>query len=91
MAKPQFGEVWNRIVGLAGTIFHTKTGLEFTFHVSGTILRTSRTDYDLSRADFETAYGMVPLSGPGEINEVVRGPAYVWAILHDTRVTKGDW
>lgn len=91
MTKPQFSEIWNRIVGLAGEVFHTKRGLEFTYRVSGNVVTTSRTQYQRSRADFETAYGMVPLPGPGEINELVRGPAYIWAVLHDERVARGTW
>jgi len=91
MAKPQFTETWNRITGLAGQVFHTKSGLEFTYRMSGNVVMTSRTKYQLSRANFETAYRLVPLPGPGEINELVRGPAYIWAILHDERVTAGAW
>ena len=91
MTKPAFDAIWRRIAGLAGQVFHTKTGLEFTFELSGNVVTTSRTEYNLSRADFETAYSHVPLSGPAEINDLVRGPAYIWAILHDERVTGGAW
>ena len=28
---------------------------------------------------------MVPIPGPGSINRIVQGPAYVWAVLHDDR------
>jgi alpha-beta hydrolase superfamily lysophospholipase len=31
----------------------------------------------------------VPLDGPGLINHIARGPAYVWAVLHDPRITLG--
>lgn len=91
MKKPTFSEIWNRIDSLVGQLFHTKTGREFTYMVSGNTIVPSRTDYQLSKADFEKVYRMVPLSGPGSVNGIVRGPAYIWAILHDERVTKGAW
>lgn len=91
MAKPQFTEIWQRIAALAGDVFHTKSGLVFKYRVSGNVITTTRTKYSLSRTDFETAYRLVPLAGPGEINELVRGPAYIWAILHDVRVSRGAW
>jgi hypothetical protein len=91
MAKPTFDEVWRGIESLAGQVFHTITGLEFTYHVSGSAVTTTRTKYNLSRADLQTVYGLVPVSGPREINDLVRGPAYVWAILHDPRVSGNAW
>jgi hypothetical protein len=89
MARPEFDEVWGRIGDLAGEVFHTKRGLEFTYRIAGNTLTTTRTDFPLSRTDFERAYRLMPLPGPGEISEIVRGPAYIWAILHDVRVTGG--
>jgi hypothetical protein len=40
---------------------------------------------------FRKAYEMVPIKGHGGINEIVRGPAYVWAVLHDARISSGEW
>jgi hypothetical protein len=88
---PPFAVIWGRIAALQGEQFATVTGLPFTYRVDGDALYPSRTDYRLSRSDFETAYGRVPISGPGAINYDVRGPAYVWAILHDQRVSQGAW
>ena len=34
---------------------------------------------------------MVPLSGPGEIYELVRGPSYVYAILHYEQISNNEW
>ena len=91
MPKPQFSEVWKRVETLAGEVCHTKSGLPFTYRVSGNVVTTSRTKHQLSRTDFETAFRLAPLSGPAEINELVRGPAYIWAILHDARISGGAW
>ena len=88
---PPFELIWGRIVALQGEQFATITGLPFTYQVEGDALYPNRTDYRLSRRDVETAYGMVPISGPGVINRTVRGPAYIWAILHDSRVAQGAW
>ena len=45
-----------------------------------------RTNYPLSKANFEKAARVDPLDGPGQINDLVRGPAYVYAILTDKRI-----
>jgi hypothetical protein len=91
MPKPSFADVWNRVVSHAGETFATKTGLPFTYKVAGDAFFPSRTNYRISRADFEAAYLEVPFDGPGVINATVRGPAYVWAVLHDARIRLGDW
>jgi hypothetical protein len=89
MAKADFFEIWQTITGLQGEEFHTKSGLPFTFTVKSNVLTTSRTIYNISKKEFEKAYSLMPLRGPGEINDKVRGPAYVYAILIDPRVANG--
>lgn len=89
--KPAFAVVWDRIKSLTGQSFTTKTGLEFSFVVQGDGLFPSRTKYRISKSDFGTAFAYAPYDGPGRLNNQVRGPAYVWAILHDRRIRKGDW
>ena len=46
-----------------------------------------RTGYPLHVSQFRLAHDRMPLSGPGEINRLVRGPAYVFAILTDARIS----
>ena len=91
MPNIPFDEIWNRIVRLQGETIHTVTGLPFTYKVDGEGFYPSRTDYRISKTDFRTAYQRVPIGGPGVINEIVRGPAYVWAVLHDQRISLGKW
>lgn len=81
-----FNEVWNRIIQNEGATFRTKTGKEFLYNIIGEGLMTTRTDYRLSRTDFEKAYKMMPIDGPGVIRDLVRGSAYIWAILNDERI-----
>ncbi|MGQ4834410.1 MAG: hypothetical protein ACP6IS_11015 [Candidatus Asgardarchaeia archaeon] len=91
MTKPPFNEIWRRIREYEGEQFYTKTGLPFRYKIVGDTLIPDRTGYPLHISNFRKAYELVPIEGPGEINYLVRGPAYVWAILHDERISKGDW
>ncbi len=89
--KPSFEEVWVRIRKRAGETFFTKTGIRFTYRVEGDRLLLNRTSYSLSKRDFMKAFPMVPVKGPSEIASMVRGPSYVWAILHDARISLKAW
>jgi hypothetical protein len=80
-----FEHVWNRILACEGQQFHTKTGLPFTYRVDGAVVVPDRTNYPLHLSQFAKAFELMPLHGPGEINQLVRGPAYIYAILTDLR------
>jgi hypothetical protein len=84
--KSSFTEVWQRIVKLQGDEFHTKKGLPFTYSVRGQVLTTSRTNYNLPMSQFEKAYNMMPVESMTHLSSVVRGPAYIYAILNDPRI-----
>lgn len=88
---PTLDAVWQRIKRLEGQTFHTKTGKPFKFEIVGDVFRPSRTEYNISKADFGKALELVPFDGPGIVNYLVRGPAYIWAVLHDPRVRMQDW
>lgn len=90
-ACPSLDEVWRRIEAHQGETFHTKSGLPLTYSVAGRTLTTSRTDYPISATDFAKALEIVPFDGPGAVTWDVRGPAYIWAILHDARIRQSDW
>lgn len=83
-----FEAIRARIEQHQGEDFHTKTGVLFSYTIVGDYLIPSRTDYRISFKDIETAFSMLPIDGPGVINNVVRGPAYIWAILHDNRINQ---
>ncbi len=90
-SKPSVDELWSRLKSVAGDAFETKTGKPFTYEISGDVFHPSRTKYNVSKADFRKALALVPVDGPGAINRTVRGPAYVWGVLHDKRIRKQDW
>lgn len=89
--KPSIEQVWSRIKSHEGSTFTTRTDLEFTYSVDGDYLTPSRAKQRIPKLNFETALELAPLHGPGEISDVVRGSAYVWAVLHDPRIRQGDW
>lgn len=88
---PSIDEVWRRIEAHEGETFHTKAGLPLTYAVTGRTLTTNRAEQGLGFSDFATALELVPFDGPGDVTWDVRGPAYVWAILHDPRIRQSDW
>jgi hypothetical protein len=88
---PDLETVWRRIQGLKGEEFETKTGKPFTYEISGNVFLPSRTKYSIAKMDFAKALKEVPINGPGEISNLVRGSAYIWAVLHDRRVRRNDW
>ncbi|ADL08862.1 hypothetical protein Toce_2149 [Thermosediminibacter oceani DSM 16646] len=51
---------------------------------------TDRTNYKLQKSDFSKAFKMMPTDGPGQISNIVRGSAYIWAMLNDQRINMGN-
>ena len=81
-----FNKVWDKIIINQGKTFYTKRKLPFTYKIEGNILRTDRTDYNLSIEDFKKAYEFVPYEKPSILSNDIQGPSYVWGILHDERI-----
>jgi len=86
-----FTAIWQRIRAHQNEPFKTIKGLPFTYAVSGNVLTTDRTDFPIQSSEFEKVLDLMPVVGPGEISNLVRGPSYVWAILHDRRIRGTDW
>jgi hypothetical protein len=91
MKKVSIEILWDRLEGLEGEEFQTTSGLPFTYTMSGNTLVPSRTEFNLGKSDFQKALELVPLSGPGELGNLVRGTSYIWALLHDPRIRRRDW
>jgi len=102
MSWQPFQTIWHQICQLQGQVFITKKGKSFTYSVkSGTTVWVKRDGHRINQSlivsNFTQVYSMMqsnPIIGPAEINKrainngqsQVRGPSYVWAILHDKRV-----
>ncbi len=102
MSQRSFEFIWDRIVNLEGQNFETKTGKPFKYSIyDSTTIWVVRDGHRINQSlvigNFEQVYYYMqigPITGPGEINKIaiskgdtqVRGPAYVWALLHDHRV-----
>ena len=85
-ATPSLDVVWSRIERHAGETFLTKTGKSFRYAVRGSVVRPDCTNQNLSKSEFAKALAAWPLDGPGRTSRLVRGSAYIWAILHDSRI-----
>ena len=81
-----FDVLWRNIHHFAGEKFLTVTGLPFTYEAHESYVKPSRANQNISRSDFEKAYDLVPLQSPAQIAKLVRGSAYVFAILTDPRI-----
>lgn len=82
-----FDTLWYNIKAQAGQEFKTITGRTFTYEAHEGYITPSEVNQNISRSDFEKAYGLVPLQSPGQLRDLVRGPSYVYAILTDSRIT----
>ena len=89
--KLPIDDLWHRLKDCEGQVFETKTGKPFTYEIAGEVFHPSRTEYNISKADFRKALVRAPFDGPGVVNRTVRGPSYVWAVLHDMRIRQQDW
>lgn len=88
--RPGIEMVWRRIVKHQDDVFRMVRGREFTYRVDGSVLRPQTTNHNLHKGKFAKALELVPLKGPGEIQHL-RGPSYVYAILMDQRISRGEW
>lgn len=94
MARPTFSVVWDRIQAHAGQVFETKRGVKFTYRVEAGGFFPEGRNHRVDVSDVEAAYGNVPCDGPSDISKgirEIRGPSYVWGVLHDRRVRQQDW
>ena len=87
---PNINDVWGRIVSHEGDVFRQIRGQEFTYEIAGGSARLSTTNQTLSKSVFAQALARVPLASTAEVQDL-RGPSYVYAILMDTRIRRGDW
>ena len=87
MGKLLFEETWRIINSHVGETFYTKSGRKLTYIIKGDGFFPSRTNYRISKSDFKKAFSVFPIEGPGIISNIVRGSSYIWAVLHDQRIS----
>ncbi|WP_306368155.1 hypothetical protein [Nocardiopsis sp. CC223A] len=80
-----FDGVRHSIEACAGQVFHTKRGIPFGYAVRHGQVHLNNTDRVIPRTDFAEAYALMPLSGPGRIQDL-QGPSYIFGILTDPRI-----
>ncbi len=83
--KPPFAVIWSRLVAHADRPFLTDGGHEFSYQIEGEALRLSHRDALLARAALEKAWAVMPCSAVA-LPVACKPRAYVWALLHDTRI-----
>ena len=83
-------EVWSRIESHAGEDFKLIGGQVFQYEVPGNYLRPVGRVRHLSRTNFAKALDRLPLENTVSVRDL-QGPSYVFAILMDDRIRRGDW
>lgn len=81
-----FEIIWDRIVYFQGEEFRTKTNLSFTYTINNNVLNPSRTEFNLSKENFQKAYLDLPVKNVSDFSDDVMGPSYVWGIFNDERI-----
>lgn len=87
---PSIDAVWMRIANSEGETFQQIRGGEFTYVAESSHIKPDRTNQQIPRAHFEEALGLVPLENTVPVQHL-RGPSYIYAVLMDPRIRKGDW
>ena len=105
-APSEFDKVWNRIIKYKGKVFKTKTGRPFSYKIIDEkiilqhIVMKKKKDvvyaylppinkFQASQAYYCTRNGNAPRVT--DLSEFVFWPSYLWGILNDERISKGDW
>lgn len=87
---PNIEVVWQRIRAHEGEVFHQVRGGEFRYRVVGNQLVPDRTRQQIPRSHFERALELAPLPSTTAVQRL-RGPSYLFAVLMDDRIRRGDW
>jgi len=90
MSEVSFAEVWERIENHDGETFKQIRGGEFTYEMRSGTLWPDRTNRGLGRSQFAQAFEHVPLTSTVPLQRL-QGPSYLYAILMDDRIRRGDW
>lgn len=78
-------DIWTLIKQHEGEMFSTVTGKEFTYQIKGNTLYHTRTATGIPKSAFEKAVALNP-GKPSDLQNVIVGPSYVYAIITDKRM-----
>jgi len=84
-------EVWSRIEVHAGEKFYQIKGGKFSYTVEGGHIYLSRTPQRILKSHFEKVLAFVPLENTVPLQNKLRGPSFIFAILMDKRIRQSDW
>jgi len=89
---PNIGTVWSRVFAHAGQIFHTVSGIPFTYDCGMGYIRLKNTERNIPKSNFAKVLSCIPLGNVAKVQRLgVQGPAYLYAILIDPRIRQNDW
>ena len=81
-----FDNVWARMISHAEEMFYTKTGIPFSYRISGHLVILENTNRNIPYSDFETALSLPDL-GITKLKKLnLQGPSYIYGILTDKRI-----
>jgi hypothetical protein len=83
-------DVWSRIRSHEGEEFALVRGDIFRYEMFDNYLRPVGRVRHLSKSTFAKALPRVPLQNTTDVSDL-QGPSYVFAILTDKRIRRGDW
>jgi hypothetical protein len=79
--KPSYYDIWTLIRRSEGMLFHTKSGIPFTYHVRNTSIIVDGTNWPLNDKMLRYAYEPWPVDGPGGFNNTIQRSSHVWGIF----------
>lgn len=78
-------KIWDLIKQHQGEMFYTVSGKELIYRVERDMVFHNRTKIGIPRQAFEKAVAINPHC-PADLQKVVVGPSYVFAIISDPRI-----
>jgi hypothetical protein len=78
--------VWAQVERCGGQPFTLKSGQQFTYQVSGSVLMPSTANWDVPKSEVQEALARMPVSGPAQLKDL-QASAFLYAILTDPRIS----
>lgn len=78
-------DIWEKIKEHEGETFYLSGGEPLVYKVEGNSISHNRTKVKINKSNFEKAVALNPQS-TAELQKVVTGPSYVYAIISDERM-----